>query len=113
MKIYLVIFVVFLMAFSNNSLASDPKLLVKAEVPALMQTAEHLSKLADNISPGASAQVAVGVLALTFNPHFQALALTRPIYAYAYETGCSGKHGVEWCVVVEKKGKKVPKKIKV
>jgi hypothetical protein len=102
--------VVFLFGHAGLSQASQ---VASLEVPALMTLSEHLSLLAENLLPGSSAKIALGLMAISMNPKLMDLDMTKPLKLYFYPAQGAGKSGTTWIIVVDKKGKKTPGMIEV
>jgi hypothetical protein len=88
--------------------ADLPLLLGRIEVPAMMVSAQRLSGLMEQSSPGSSAALGLGIAALSFNPQLQHFDLTQPMVLFLYAMPEAQGGGLEWCFSLGKKSETVP-----
>ncbi len=101
-----------LLTFCFSLYAGKIESLGVMQIPSLMNLSGDLSKLMENVSPGSSGMLALGVTALTFNPKFKNIDLVGPIKIFLFAIRKEKKPvKLEWCVVFRKKGDNLPERI--
>ena len=99
----------FFFVFGPSVFPSDKfELLAEIRIPSLMASAQNLTSLSDNVLPGSSGIIGVGVASLAFDPKLAGFDLTSPIQILGFGSKDAGPKELQWCIVMDPKNKDNP-----
>ena len=102
MKIITFLFFVFVFC-SNGFSAEKFELLVEIRIPSLMTSAQSLTLLSENVLPGSSGIIGVGVASLAFDPKLAGFELTAPIQLLGFGSKTAEPKELQWCIAMSPK----------
>lgn len=96
----------FVFIFCVNIFSEDKfELLLEVRIPSLMSSAQNLTSLSENVLPGSSGIIGVGVASLAFDPKLAGFDLTSPIQILGFGSKTCEQNEMQWCIVMSPKNK--------